>query len=221
MKTTEDEINAQKEIKKDRKEKLESKLKEIMKKACPEKFDKDLYTGDFNEIIINFLKTDAMKDPPIQNMDDNKIIDNIDCIKAQIILFGNRKNAILEKIQLHTNNLSKERKDAALRAASTRGIEGGEEGEEEEANVGDFFAQFEQDESITPPKRKHIDKKIYYTKKLGFINEIIHKWREWNAEAIKINNELKNMGNTESESITEGNDNGKEFHKITTMVKYE
>ena len=101
-----------------------------------------------------------MKDPPKQNMDDNRIIDNINCIKAQLRLLHNRKNSILEKIQRFTNKLSKERKDAALRAASTRGIE--KEKEEEEANVGDFFAQLEQDESITPPKRKHIDKKIYY-----------------------------------------------------------
>ena len=106
MKTTEDEINAQKEIKKDRKEKLESKLKEIMKKACPEKFDEDLYTGDFNEFIIYFLKTDAMKDPPKENMDDNKIIDNIDCIKAQIILLVIGRTLFLKKYN-NTNNLSK------------------------------------------------------------------------------------------------------------------
>ena len=165
MKTTEDEINAQKEIKKDRKKQLESKLEEIMKKACPEKFDKELYTGDFNKIIINFLRDDAMKDPPKQNMDDNKIIDNINCIKAQLTLFVNRKNSILEKIQRFTNKLSKERKDAALRAASTRGIE---KEEEEQANVGDFFAQFEQDEKHYTTKTKTYRQKNILHKKIRF-----------------------------------------------------
>ena len=47
----------------------------------------------------------------------------------------------------------------------------------------------------------------------------IHKWREWNAEAIKINNELKNMViqnryQKQKETIMKKN-------FIKSLVKYE
>ena len=199
FKRTVDEINAQKENKKDRKEQLESKLKEIMKKACPEEFDEDLYTGDFNEIIIKFLKTDAMKYPPKIGIEGG-IKTNIECIKDQLNLFFMLKKTILTKIEQVTLKVAN-KEALKTEAHRTRGMgKKAPPSQENAVSVGDFFAQFEQDESIPTPKRKQINKKLFYTKKLDFINEIIHKWREWNAEAIKINKELKDMGNTESES---------------------
>ncbi len=211
MEMTIHEIQSHKDIKEDRKEQLESKLKEIMKKACPEKFDKDLYTGDFNEPVIIFLlssKTGNWKD--IEELDAT----NIKCIALQLEELNKTKIKIEEMAALSNVGPSNKgnAQKAAAKAIKSRLEKMGKKKNEEYIDLNNFWEmayelkeEEEEEEEVSAPVRKHINRKLFYAKKLDFINEIIHKWREWNAEAIKINNEINDIKQYIGTSATEHN----------------